>query len=569
MPGLNLIIYKNRKPESTGCPDGELIYSDDFIAISKNIPYAYYPVFHWETGNRIFVIEGYFFNWKDWRLKIEQFAEKLFNADHHTELTRHKFADVDAEFIGIIYDKSLHTTVIFNDVLARFSLYKSETEHFLIFSRNIKYIRSFISLSANKQAFLETLTFRFSLGSKTLYKEVERMPGGMIVEISGGNIKSQKYHEFNYEQMIIKDFDIHLELPEIEKLFNEAVKNRAGLGDLNIISISGGLDSRAVSAAFKNAGLECRLISFLDNEGGALNDIKYAKEIAAALAIPLEVVALPDPPITDYDLFFNEKYGLNGLDMAFLLDFFRHLANLSKQPVMFTGDGGDRILPDHLPPSYIRSASSAVDYILNTYAKINPGTAAMILGENKDALRSEILKELESYPEKNWRYKYVHFAMKDILTNLQFEGEDRNRCFLPSVTPFYSIPLLKKLMSAPQQVKRDHNLYREFLLRISPELSGIPNANWNFNIMKTRKIQWAYFKQGLKKTNLVRNLRSFMQKEDNCTNKKNTMERFIFDHLVVNENLSANFDVDYIKQLRYFNREDLFRIMTLNKAMNV
>lgn len=551
MQGLNLVIYK-----------------DGSITISENLPYHYYPVKQWETEDYLFITEGYFFEWADWKDRIEQFADKLFNSGNRAELTKQQFAETDGEFVVIIHNKKQHTTVVFNDVLARFPLYISESKDYMVISRNIGFIGSHIRLSANRLAFLETLTFRYSLGSKTIYNEIERIPGGTIIEVSPGIIKRHQYHKFNYEELIDENFDVNKELPEIESLFKTAIKNRSDLGDLNIVSLSGGLDSRAVAAGFKKNGLNPRLVSFSDKQGSADTDIKYAGQIASAFNMPLEVVDLPNPSHTDFDLLFNIKHGLNGLDMAFILNFFRHLTSLSDRPVLFTGDGGDRVFPDLSPSQFLRSADATVEYIINTYSKMNLETAARILGQDKEELRREILRMLETYPEKDWRQKYIHFTMESILANLIFEGEDRNRYFLPSVTPFYNVKLFKKVMSVPARLKKNHDLYRRFLLSLAPELSKIPNANWGFDLSQQKRIQWAYFKQELKKTSLGKKLKRILQKDYNCIQHQNTNEHVIFNNLISNENLAANFDIDYIKKLKHFSQEDLFRVMTLNKAIN-
>lgn len=568
MQGLNLVIYKTGKIPADNVPAGQSIYNDSYISISKNLPYSYYPVNHWETDNYLFITEGYFFEWTDWKNKIEQFANKLFKSDDRAELTKQQFADIDGEFIGVIYNKHQRTIIVFNDVLARFPLYIAESKDYTIISRNIGFISSHIRLSANRLAFLETLTFRYSLGSKTIYNEIERIPGGTIIELAPGVINRQQYHEFNYEDLIDENFNINDALSEIESLFKTAIKNRSNLGDLNIVSLSGGLDSRAVAAGFKKNGLNPRLVCFSDKQGSADTDIKYAGQIASAFNMPLEVVDLPNPSRTDFELLFNIKHGLNGLDMAFILNFFRHLTSLSDRPVLFTGDGGDRVFPDLSPSQFLRSADATVEYIINAYSKMNVETAARILGQDKEELRRKILRVLETYPEKDWRQKYIHFTMESILANLIFEGEDRNRYFLPSGTPFYNVKLFKKLMSAPARLKKNHDLYRRFLLSLAPELSKIPNANWGFDLSQQKKIRWAYFKQELKKTSLGKKLKRILQKDYNCIQHQNTNEHVIFNHLISNENLAVNFDVDYIKKLKHFSQEDLFRVMTLNKAIN-
>jgi len=100
----------------------------------------------------------------------------------------------------------------------------------------------------------------------------------------------------------------------------------------------------------------------------------------------------------------------------------------------------------------------------------------------RSQILSEIVNCVMAYPEKEWENRYMHFLHFDRCFKWQFEGEDKNRCYFWSLTPFYSIPFFNYVMNCPETTKKRFKLYREFLLRLSPEAMAIDNANWQFPI---------------------------------------------------------------------------------------
>ena len=58
------------------------------------------------------------------------------------------------------------------------------------------------------------------------------------------------------------------------------------------------------------------------------------------------------------------------------------------------------------------------------------------------------------------------------------EGEDRNRQYFWSVSPFYAPRFFTCAMSCPDRQKRGLRLYQKFLEILSPGLASIPYADW-------------------------------------------------------------------------------------------
>lgn len=106
----------------------------------------------------------------------------------------------------------------------------------------------------------------------------------------------------------------------------------------------------------------------------------------------------------------------------------------------------------------------------------------MMLDIDEQKLRYKIKNIVDRYPENELNNKYLHFFFFEYLYKLQYEGEDRNRIFFWSVAPMYSIQFFNYALNIPDNQKKHHNLYREFLNKLSPEVARIRNANWHYPV---------------------------------------------------------------------------------------
>ena len=81
---------------------------------------------------------------------------------------------------------------------------------------------------------------------------------------------------------------------------------------------------------------------------------------------------------------------------------------------------------------------------------------------------AELRDHVSSYPERDFVQKYVHFVTCERIFKWLTEGEDRNRCFFWSATPYSSFEFFESAMRCPDEQKSYYGLYREFLLQLSP-----------------------------------------------------------------------------------------------------
>jgi asparagine synthase (glutamine-hydrolysing) len=320
--------------------------------------------------------------------------------------------------------------------LGRLPLYFSDSADRWSITRNILSLKEQFPLLLDQQSATDALVFGFTLGSETLYKGISRIAGGTVLSGHRLELSINSYHQFNYEEIKDYSWNENESMKSLIELFTEGIKNRIKFSDLNIVPLSGGMDSRTVAAGFRHSEIDCRYISFEDASGNAVKDLVVAEQIAEVYNGKLEICKLPVPKESDFELFFEKKAGMNYLDMAFISYYFTHLAGLSARPAMFTGDGGDKVFPDLTPMIPRPTISLLKDYALYSNQRLPVQVAKNIMCKIKYSPTEKVLQLLNSYPEKSMPAKYIHFLLENRVGNWLTEGKTGIEDSLPALLHF-------------------------------------------------------------------------------------------------------------------------------------
>jgi asparagine synthase (glutamine-hydrolysing) len=296
-------------------------------------------------------------------------------------------------------------------------------------------------------------------------------------------------------------------------LFLDACKNRVDKDAKNVISLSGGLDSRAIAAALRSNNITCYAVTSPEPVWrpivGNLSETDIAKELAKVLNIECEDYDIMIPKHTDLITLLRIKNGLIYLAHSFLPKFLQKIKDKHElTPVnFFTGHGGDIAFANL--SFNVRDVESWARSILRVKGRLPICQVAKLTRLNETQIINELKNILRSYPEKDLSLKNAHFLFFENNAKFSFEIEDVNRFYFWSVAPFYSVPFFKYIFSCSDKDKEKLELYREFLFAISPVMASIKVSNWSCSIMSKKfKILQAILSLSFKH----RKLRSFIKK---------------------------------------------------------
>jgi asparagine synthase (glutamine-hydrolysing) len=245
----------------------------------------------------------------------------------------------------------------------------------------------------------------------------------------------------------------------------------------SVLSLSGGLDSRSVAAGLVRAGHHPTTVTFVDADEQARADVELAEQVANTLDLPWQLLTLPRPTAADLDLLLKIKGGQNYTAMALGMSYLNQIRREHGSNITyFTGDGGGRVLPAFQCPSETRTSDQLARYIVDRTHLLDLTTTSRLLGLSRDDILAEIAGVLDSYPETDLQARYLGFNIRERGIKWAMEGEDRNRAFFWSCTPFYAWSFFSHAVAVPTSMKSGNRLYRHFLQALSPETVGIVDA---------------------------------------------------------------------------------------------
>lgn len=497
MPGISIVSGRRPVPEDTVNSSLESVCFSEDYSITHHISngrasiahtgYSNYPVHVVESADGVTILEGHLYDVDD----VETVLRRVGNALARGESGRlaNWLADVDGDFLIARYEKERGTVHLLNDTLSRLPTYTLSVGNRTIVSRELKFIREFARLMGaplelDSMGVAQTLLFGYRLGNRTLFDGVERIPPAATVEIDD-EITVEQLHQHNFGQTAHADKNAQQNAANLVTLFENACADRNLPGHENVISLSGGLDSRAVAGGYDAAGVPFSTATFEKANGSTESDVRVAKAVSDALGVEWDVYQV-DESDQHRETLLDMKQGMNFLAMAFIVDFFERLNADTGPMVYITGDGGDKALPDITPPKTFRTEAELVRYIVEANSIFTLQEAVEIADVERDALLDTVRERVRRYPESDLTNKYVHFLVRERGINWLNHGEDRNRYYFWSVSPYYSLPFFEYAMNCPTDQKRHNELYVEFMSQLSPQLVDIEYANAGAPVTSTK-----------------------------------------------------------------------------------
>jgi asparagine synthase (glutamine-hydrolysing) len=443
--------------------------------------YNGYPFAVFQSEKEVTVIEGAIYDKSDSRVKKELREISLSELSLNQLLDKIKefVLSTHGEFLAVKYDKQRGRCLIFNDALGRLPFYycsfPRRSSTIIIMSREVKFIIPFLEKpDFDITALAEYLLFGYPLGDRTLWKDIKRLPPATMLVINTQNkdFLSKRVLSWNLDPKSESNETIsslHEETGKLVNLFLSSLKDIAqkfSKDYAHIVSLSGGLDSRATLAGLREIGVNPAAFSYPSGEN------LIAKKIAQKLMVDYHII-LPSFKILNED-YVKLTDGLLSIGLRPRISYFYGLREkIGNKAILYTGDGGDKTLSPLGFKFNISNVQELLSYIIETDHVFDLDDISSMLNLHKENFREHLKNYLITYPEKTMEGKFAHFKVFERGFKWLFVGEDRNRFFLWSTSPFYSVRFFRASMKRSQRVKEHYMLYKNFLLSLNPVMSRI------------------------------------------------------------------------------------------------
>jgi len=265
----------------------DVIYSDEHICASRIhlgiIDQAQQP---YNVNNHIYSwLEGELYNHDELEAKYDVASvndnELLLNIYFKTK-SFDFLKDVDGYYAAVIYDKVQNTVYLITDRYGFKPLYWGRINGSFSWSSELKGFLGHedIKIKIDAVAVEQFFNVGYLLENRTWFEGIELMPPAAILEFNIMESEAKITHYWSWSEIkplkeAIDEKEISFELG---RLFKQAVRKRMQINERIGITLSGGLDSRAILAAASNAHKPLHTFTFgLDG----CDDMVIAKKAAA------------------------------------------------------------------------------------------------------------------------------------------------------------------------------------------------------------------------------------------------------------------------------------------------
>lgn len=492
----NSIIYNNNYQKEV------LLTKPCQVVCTK---YPEYPVKIFENQKFWACLEGKIYGKSEntQQHEISDLVQTVFSTerinDHQKRILADWLVETDGDFVLYVLNKQTNDFFLINDVLGRLPLYyylNDDSE--LIISREIRLMTTLKKggyINGNlfdMKGIAQFLLFSHTLGRRTLLQNISRLEPATLLTICSNKsrVETHSIYVFNFEDKIYANNSIKINAQSLVPIFFDACKNRVDQNAKNLISLSGGLDSRAVAAVLGQSKVNCFAVTSPEPNwkpvSGSSSETEVAEKLADKFDIECQKYDIMMPKASDILMLLRSKNGLVYLAHSFLPRFLGQIQQSHNQESInfFTGHGGDVSFTNL---SFdVDSVDRCVRGIIRVKGRYPVEKVAALTSLDEAEIRRDIRDLLHSYPEQSTSSKLVHFLFFENNVKFSFEIEDVNRFYFWSVAPFYSIPFFKFIFNCSDNSKEKLNLYREFLVKLSPVAAAVPNSNWGCSIISKR-----------------------------------------------------------------------------------
>jgi asparagine synthase (glutamine-hydrolysing) len=494
MPGISLVYKKNsnHKTDSKKILDSlnhlsnyhsRVIVDQDNCFAGVN-GYDSYPTTKMKIKGYEVIIEGKIYNRSI--SDIESQLDNLLsvsNSNYFIDRLSSWLLESDGDFV--IYIINNESIFIFNDVFGRIPLYYFEDEDRLIVSRYLNFIiKSGCEGNMDSMAISLFLLLGYMLGDRTLLKNVKQLRAATLLIHTKGETEFIPLHCFNFDQknnLSKNDKDI---INDLRDLFSISCKDRFQNTKENIVTLSGGLDSRLVASAMNNNKIAFRAATMEYENGYASEEIGIAEKLCEIYKIKLDKIHVGPPRGSDLLELLKLKEGMNSLATSPIIPFYYKLINTYKKDFVYiTGDNGDKIMFTlDRPPMKFNSIEDIVNFVINENSTIPVEIVSDITGITREEIYEEIKSIILNFPEHDYFQKYVHLRAIEKPFKFAFQGEDRHRSYFWNSSPFWSFGFFNYIMNCSDLSKRKHRIFAGLLNSYSREATNVTYSNFHSSI---------------------------------------------------------------------------------------
>lgn len=452
------------------------LHADSHVVIDAEWP-KWYPLEQLEDSETLQYLEGHVYG--GGRSSLLQSLRTLDPPAEDDALASQlrKCADrVDGDFLLVWYEQQSSRLCVVGDRFGRLPVYYTSTDEEVVVARQQSVLLSrIVGPSVDPTALAQLLLLGYPLRNRTLVSGVRRLlPGeALVVSPRGTRNVLAAASPFRIQSPLANRGNLKRHVRELCDVFISACRDRRIPGRHDVLSLSGGFDSRAAAGGMRAAGGSFSAVTFAAPGSPHGDERETAAGVARAVGADWRGYQLDHTDPRWMWAIIRLQLGLSPIDVAFGLEYVDRVQRDFPGPVSFwTGEGVDKVLCDHPAIPRYPDTEELVAFIIAKSAVWEPRDVETLIGVRQHDLESSIHSAVATC--KDAEDGYAHFLLSERVVRWYYEGEERHRNAVWPIAPFLAHEFVSLARAIPREHKMGRRLYRAFLRTLAPDLASLP-----------------------------------------------------------------------------------------------
>jgi asparagine synthase (glutamine-hydrolysing) len=377
-------------------------------------------------------------------------------------------------YTAALWDAGERRLTLVNDRLGIQKLYTWQSPGGFAFASEYKCISALPEFprQVNPAGVLDLLSLGYLLDERTLFEGIQTLPHAARVTVQDGQVEIGRYWEYAFgaDSGSPKSEDEYAR--GLGERLEAAVRRR--MRPDTALLLTGGLDSRAIAGYFaRHAGAETVIAATIGGEQAS--DVRYAREIAAALDFEFSVLPLGSDYIAEYApvSVWKTEANMN----VFAAWIFAQEAFLAARGLrhVTTGIGGEGVSGRHLWFKWLETdLDKALRLIYNkekfaaAEALLKPSVRAVVRGASFEAVRRAVLQAPADDPLDKIDYAIHTQKMRRHATSTQVSAD-----YARALDPYWDTEVVDYATRIPARLRAHGYLLKRLAREEFPAIANL------------------------------------------------------------------------------------------------
>ncbi len=215
-----------------------------------------------------------------------------------------------------------------------------------------------------------------------------------------------------------------------------------------------------------------------------LKILKIAKRLSELFNSGWQSFSVSSPKGFDLIELLLLKEGMNSLGTSAIINFYKNIKEYFGNSITYiTGDNGDKLIfTVDQPLKKFSKLEELIYFTIKDRAVLPIKFLQRFIPFDENELFETLVNLFSSYPENDLTQKFIHFRVLEKPFKYAFQGEDRHRNYFWNASPFWSYPFYDYLMNCPDEMKKSHRTFRNWLESYSQEATDLKYTNFRSSI---------------------------------------------------------------------------------------